>query len=63
MREVLAAAMPPAPTIDDYDLGHTLGEGSFGSVRLCTHRASGKKYAVKVIEVVHDARGNGIALR
>ena len=53
--------MPPAPTIDDYDVGHTLGEGSFGSVILCTHRASGKKYAVKVIEVVHAQRHNGIA--
>ena len=51
----------PAPTIHDYDLGHTLGEGSFGSVILCTHRASGKKYAVKVIEVVHAQRHNGIA--
>ena len=55
------AARREPPAIDDYDLGHTLGEGSFGSVILCTHRASGKKYAVKVIEVVHAQRHNGIA--
>ena len=61
LAENCARGAMPAPTIDDYDLGHTLGEGSFGSVILCTHRASGKKYAVKVIEVVHAQRHNGIA--
>eukprot|EP00936_MAST-01D_sp_MAST-1D-sp1_P001508 g1508.t1 len=33
----------------DYELGPVLGEGSFGDVRLATHRVSGARVAVKVL--------------
>jgi len=34
---------------DAYKIGKVLGEGAFGEVRLCTHRESGEKRAVKVL--------------
>jgi calcium-dependent protein kinase len=34
---------------DRYSVGDVLGAGSFGVVRMCTERSSGKKYAVKSI--------------
>ena len=34
---------------DTYKIGKILGEGAFGEVRLCTHRESGEKRAVKVL--------------
>ena len=34
---------------DTYKIGKVLGEGAFGEVRLCTHRESGDKRAVKVL--------------
>jgi serine/threonine protein kinase len=32
-----------------YTLGQTLGQGAFGLVRLCTHNASGKEFAIKIM--------------
>ena len=32
-----------------YTLGKTLGEGTYGKVKLATHNESGKKYAVKEV--------------
>eukprot|EP00878_Enallax_costatus_P003153 GHUV01003353.1.p1 GENE.GHUV01003353.1~~GHUV01003353.1.p1 ORF type:complete len:279 (+),score=38.53 GHUV01003353.1:306-1142(+) len=32
-----------------FTMGETLGQGSYGTVRVCTHRDSGKQYAVKII--------------
>ena len=37
---------------DTYKIGKVLGEGAFGEVRLCTHRESGEKRAVKVLKKV-----------
>ncbi|KAF6255016.1 kinase-like domain-containing protein [Scenedesmus sp. NREL 46B-D3] len=34
---------------DEFQLGETLGQGSYGTVRACTHVASGKEYAVKIL--------------
>ena len=34
---------------DEYELGEKLGEGHFGSTFVCTHRSTGKRYAVKKI--------------
>jgi len=46
---------PPLSGRDDafgthYDLGAVLGKGSQGVVHACTHRKSGKQYAVKVMD-------------
>ncbi|TNV82197.1 hypothetical protein FGO68_gene11040 [Halteria grandinella] len=35
---------------DDYLIGKVLGTGAFGEVRLCTHRKTGAKRAVKIIK-------------
>ncbi|WIA43848.1 hypothetical protein OEZ86_010263 [Tetradesmus obliquus] len=34
---------------DEFQLGETLGQGSYGTVRACTHVPSGKQYAVKIL--------------
>jgi serine/threonine protein kinase len=34
---------------DKYELGAQIGRGHFGIVRLCTERATGRTYAVKVL--------------
>lgn len=33
----------------DYRIGKVLGAGAFGEVRICTHRKSGIKRAVKIL--------------
>lgn len=43
-------------TADDFQLGDTLGEGSYSSVMHGTHRATGKEYAIKILEKGHLAR-------
>jgi len=35
---------------DIYKIGKVLGEGAFGEVRLCTHRDTKEKRAVKVLK-------------
>merc|ERR1719409_979933 len=37
-------------TIADFDTQKTLGTGSFGRVRFCTHKASGQHYAMKALK-------------
>ena len=48
-----AARMPndrrTAQRIGLYDVKRTLGEGSFGKVKLATHRVSGQEVALKII--------------
>ena len=36
--------------VKDYKLGSLLGEGSFGRVIKATHKPSGEKFAIKIIE-------------
>ena len=49
-RQCLCVAhFPPGSVTDEYELGEKLGEGHFGSTFACTHRSSGKRYAVKKI--------------
>jgi len=38
--------------LEEYAVGATLGEGAFGVVRICQHRATGKDYAVKMVDKV-----------
>ena len=51
--------MPP-PTLADFDVGETLGEGAFGSVCKATLKANGKSYAIKMIEKIHAKRHGGL---
>jgi len=34
----------------DYDIRETLGYGAFATVKMCVHRRTGQKYAIKVID-------------
>jgi len=38
--------------LEEYAVGITIGEGAFGVVRICQHRATGKEYAVKMVDKV-----------
>eukprot|EP01102_Stenamoeba_stenopodia_P000954 TRINITY_DN10866_c0_g1_i1.p1 TRINITY_DN10866_c0_g1~~TRINITY_DN10866_c0_g1_i1.p1 ORF type:complete len:788 (-),score=154.84 TRINITY_DN10866_c0_g1_i1:93-2456(-) len=37
-------------TLEDFDMGDTLGEGSYGIVSLATMKSTGQKYAIKVLD-------------
>mmetsp|Transcript_22749 Transcript_22749/g.73166 ORF Transcript_22749/g.73166 Transcript_22749/m.73166 type:complete len:612 (-) Transcript_22749:523-2358(-) len=37
-------------TLGNYAIGHVLGEGSFGKVRIGTHIVTGEKVAIKILE-------------
>ncbi|KAI8620123.1 kinase-like domain-containing protein [Chytriomyces sp. MP71] len=41
--------------VGNYVLGKTLGEGSFGKVKLGTHTLTGQEVAVKVVDKIHAA--------
>eukprot|EP01064_Diplonema_japonicum_P039138 TRINITY_DN9742_c0_g6_i1.p1 TRINITY_DN9742_c0_g6~~TRINITY_DN9742_c0_g6_i1.p1 ORF type:complete len:835 (+),score=151.66 TRINITY_DN9742_c0_g6_i1:39-2543(+) len=41
---------------DVYETGKKLGEGGFGEVYEVVHKATGKKYAAKVLPVTHDTK-------
>ncbi|KAJ3223955.1 hypothetical protein HDU81_008823 [Chytriomyces hyalinus] len=41
--------------VGNYVLGRTLGEGSFGKVKLATHTLTGQEVAVKVVDKIHAA--------
>ena len=41
--------MGNADILQFYTLGKTIGEGTYGKVKLSTHNESGKKYAVKEV--------------
>ncbi|KIK67029.1 hypothetical protein GYMLUDRAFT_54885 [Collybiopsis luxurians FD-317 M1] len=45
-------------SIDDFDVGETLGEGSYSTVLEATLQKNGKKYAIKVLDKMHLARKN-----
>lgn len=36
--------------VESFELGKTLGTGSFGRVRFATHKASGRHYALKMLK-------------
>jgi len=44
-------------TIGSYTLGRTIGEGTYGKVRLATHRLTGLKVAIKQIPKTSSALG------
>ncbi|ORY36199.1 hypothetical protein BCR33DRAFT_855449 [Rhizoclosmatium globosum] len=41
--------------VGNYILGKTIGEGSFGKVKLATHCLTGQEVAVKVVDKIHAA--------
>ena len=40
----------PKPGVTQYLLGRTLGEGTFGKVKIGTHIVTGEKVAIKILE-------------
>ncbi|KAJ4000033.1 kinase-like protein [Lentinula boryana] len=45
-------------SIDEFDIGETLGEGSYSTVLEATLRKTGKNYAIKILDKSHLARKN-----
>ncbi|KAJ3713381.1 kinase-like protein [Lentinula raphanica] len=45
-------------SIDEFDIGETLGEGSYSTVLQATLRKTGKAYAIKILDKSHLARKN-----
>ncbi|KAJ6603111.1 kinase-like domain-containing protein [Mycena sp. CBHHK59/15] len=53
--------LPPGkPTLQDFQFGATLGEGSYSTVKLGTSRIDGKQYAIKVITKSHLIRAQKV---
>mmetsp|Transcript_22317 Transcript_22317/g.62670 ORF Transcript_22317/g.62670 Transcript_22317/m.62670 type:complete len:373 (+) Transcript_22317:95-1213(+) len=42
------------PITDDYEIGDILGTGTFSEVRLGTHKSTGEKFAVKIMDKEED---------
>ncbi|KAJ6558558.1 kinase-like protein [Mycena vulgaris] len=51
---------PGKPSLQDFQFGATLGEGSYSTVKLGTSRIDGKQYAIKVITKSHLIRANKV---
>uniref|UniRef100_A0A6S9HA20 cAMP-dependent protein kinase n=1 Tax=Heterosigma akashiwo TaxID=2829 RepID=A0A6S9HA20_HETAK len=49
-QEESTLALPQPLSLDDFDLGVTLGTGSFGRVRFITHKATGSYWALKMLK-------------
>jgi serine/threonine protein kinase len=47
-------------SIDDFDVGVTLGTGSFGRVRFATHNATGRRCAIKMLKKVAVVRNQQV---
>ncbi|KAJ7755712.1 kinase-like protein [Mycena maculata] len=48
------------PTLQDFQFGATLGEGSYSTVKLGTSRVDGKQYAIKIITKSHLIRAQKV---
>ncbi|KAJ7287363.1 kinase-like protein [Mycena rebaudengoi] len=51
---------PGRPTLQDFQFGSTLGEGSYSTVKHGTSRIDGKQYAIKVITKSHLIRAHKV---
>ena len=40
-------------SVGTFVLGKTLGEGSFGKVKLGLHKLTGQKVAIKIVDKIH----------
>jgi hypothetical protein len=47
----------PLRIMDCYDLGETLGEGTYGSVKAATHKVTGRRVAIKRVRGGGDRDG------
>ena len=41
---------------DLYEIGNTLGKGSFGEVKVCTHKLTGLQHAMKIVSKVEISK-------
>jgi 3-phosphoinositide dependent protein kinase-1 len=49
-----------SPSVHDFTFGPTLGEGSYSTVKQVTHIATGKQFAIKILEKSHLVRHNKV---
>jgi len=70
MPPLVAPTPPPSPptainegnpSIDDFDVGVTLGTGYFGRVRFATHRETSRHYAIKMLKKAEIIRHDQVA--
>lgn len=54
--QVAVAKLDQSTTLQDFEIGVTLGTGSFGRVRLATHKASKTIWAIKMLKKVEVVR-------
>lgn len=46
----LATVVPRKLKLSDFELGHTLGTGSFGRVKVSKQKSTGKYFAIKILK-------------
>lgn len=54
------AAPQKKKTVDDFEFGDVLGEGSYGEVKLVTEKETGATYAAKILAKKHIVKENKI---
>ena len=50
MADTAVRELPTPLSLEDFDLGVTLGTGSFGRVRFCTHKTTSSFWAIKMLK-------------
>jgi serine/threonine protein kinase len=48
--------LPPTVNLNDFDVGVTLGTGSFGRVKFATHKATNSYWAIKMLKKAEVVR-------
>jgi len=46
----ISGVVPKKLKLTDYELGHTLGTGSFGRVKIAKNKTTGKYCAIKILK-------------
>lgn len=54
--------MSDSKCIEDFDIGVTLGTGSFGRVRFVTHKNTNKNFAIKMLKKTQVIRNQQVNL-
>ncbi len=49
-KSVIQNVVPKKLKLSDYELGQTLGTGSFGRVKISKNKVTGKYYAIKILK-------------
>lgn len=55
-----ASPAPLKKTVDDFEFGDVIGEGSYGEVKIVTEKATGTIYAAKILAKKHIVKENKI---